>query len=295
MSLLIHKPGFQSTIQDAGREGFRKYGIPAAGPMDQAAAQLAQSICNNQLDQSLIELTLHGAIFEFEKSAVIALTGGGAIALLNDTPIPYNRSIMVAPGSILKFQAAPYGCRTYLAIQGGFAIPQEMGSTATYLPGQLGGINGNALRSGDRLYFKLEQPHKIELPEVMINVHNPALHSTEVCIGFTEGPEWSWFSKEEQNLFQQTTWTIHPQSNRMAYQLEGNAIALTSKKELVSTAVMPGLVQITPAGTPFILMADAQTMGGYPRIARIHSADRNILAQCRPGYHLTFKKYELGN
>jgi antagonist of KipI len=290
MSLIVHKPGLQSTIQDAGREGFRKYGIPAAGPMDLAAAQLAQLLCNNHHDQSLIELTLHGAIFEFEKSAVIALTGGGAIALLNDVPLPYNKSVVVKAGSILKFQASLYGCRTYLAVQGGFAIPQEMGSTATYLPGKLGGIHGRTLQAGDQLRFNREQPNEWSLPEVEVEWFNPALSSNQVCIRFTEGPEWRWFSKEEQNLFQQKTWTIHPQSNRMAYQLEGNALNMIQKKELVSTAVMPGLVQVTPAGTPFILMADAQTIGGYPRIARINSTDRNILAQCRPGYLLNFQK-----
>jgi len=290
MSLLVHKPGLLSTIQDAGREGFRKYGIPAAGPMDVAAARLSQSLCNNNHNQPFIELTLHGAIFEFEKTAVIALTGGGATALLNDTQLPYFRSTVVKAGSILKFCSATFGCRTYLSVQGGFTIPKELGSTATYLPGKLGGIMGRAIKAGDRIEFNLKKQIEENVTGIEVELGNPALYSNHVTIRFTEGPEWSWFSSEEQNLFLHTKWMIHPQSNRMAYQLEGNTLALTQKKELISTAVMPGLIQVTPAGVPYILMADAQTIGGYPRLARIKSEDRTILAQCRPGYQLNFQK-----
>ncbi|MBM3414284.1 MAG: biotin-dependent carboxyltransferase family protein [Bacteroidetes bacterium] len=290
MSLIVHKPGLQSTIQDAGREGFRKYGVPAAGPMDFAAAQLSQTLCNNYHNQPFIELTLHGAIFEFEKTAVIALTGGGATALLNDTPLPYFRSAVIKAGSILKFCPAQFGCRTYLSVQGGFNIPQELGSTATYLPGKLGGIMGRAIKAGDRIEFNLKKQIEEKVSDMEVELGNPALFTNQVTIRFTEGPEWSWFSAEEQNLFLHTKWMVHPQSNRVAYLLEGDALALTQKRELISTAVMPGLIQVTPAGIPYILMADAQTIGGYPRLARIKSEDRNRLAQCRPGYQLNFQK-----
>ena len=124
---------------------------------------------------------------------------------------------------------------------------------------------------------------------MQINIDNPALEKNEIAIRCHKGPEWEWFDNATQSQLVKENWRISPQSNRMGYQLQGSPLLLKEKTELISTAVMPGIIQVTPSGMPIILGADAQTIGGYPRIARVHTPDMSILGQCRPGILLRFQ------
>jgi antagonist of KipI len=287
MSIVLHKTGMLALIQDKGRNGYRHIGIPTSGPMDEQSFLLAQACCGNQGHEPLIEFTLHGAVIEFKKATTIALTGGGATAIINNQPIPYNQAQKIEKGAILKLLPAPYGCRTYLAVQGGFLLQPALGSCSTYTPAEIGGITGRALQAGDSLAWKEITSAEIN-KQITVNIQNQALLSNTVQIKCYPGPEWNWFSDNSQANFLKQAWKIDPQSNRMGYVLNGDALQLIKKKELISTAVMPGIIQVTPAGNPIILLADAQTIGGYPRIGRLHASAFPIIGQCRPGTTIEF-------
>lgn len=299
MSILIHKPGIQASLQDKGRWGYQHLGIPIGGAMDLISMQLANTICGNNTNTTVIEFTLQGALLEFEQTISFAICGGGASVTLNNASINFGQRITAPAGSILKWHPSPFGCRTYLAVEGGFAISPELGSCSTYPMAKLGGINGNFLQAGDRVPIHKciaeEDSYrsiKIEgekADTVAITFLNAALTSNQVTIKCYPGPEWDWFSSEAQERFTTHIWGIGNNSNRMGYSLIGPALEKNNKQELISTAVTRGIVQVTPSGMPIILMADAQTIGGYPRIARITESDLAILAQCRPGYQLNFQ------
>ena len=300
MSITILKPGIYSSIQDYGRWGYQQYGIPVSGAMDGFSARLANIICGNDEDEPLIELTLHGVEIIFNEPACISLTGGGSRIFINDIEITFNKLIKVDSSSILKLKPTRSGCRSYLAVQGGLDIKKEMGSASTYTPASLGGLNGQALKTGDMISFSRKKALHEKANEIMVIDKGFASSSWQVSTPVTQpmrdtinikiciGPEWDLFQTDTQEKFFKLPYSISVKANRMGIHLEGPTIALTEKKEMISTPVTRGIIQVTNEGLPIILMADAQTTGGYPRIARVCSADLSILAQCRPGDKILF-------
>lgn len=293
MSLLILKPGVLASIQDSGRFGYQHWGIPISGVMDIFSMQAANLTCGNNPNTPVIECTLHGTAIEFQQLHQFAIAGGGAIATHNNKPISFNQLISANAGDLLQLHPSPNGCRSYLAVAGGFAIEAELNSCSTYALAKLGGINGCYLKAGDIVPILAQKKaidnQVVQTPNESTNINNPALTRHQVTIRCYPGPEWDWFSSEAQERFTTHTWSIGNNSNRMGYSLSGPALEKNNRRELISTAVTRGIVQVTPSGMPIILMADAQTIGGYPRIARIAESDLAILAQCRPGYQLNFQ------
>lgn len=302
MSITILKPGIHSSIQDLGRWGFQQFGIPISGVMDEFSAKLANIICGNDEHESVLELTLHGAELMFNEPVCVSITGGGCKVFINDIESAYNKLIKIDSFSILKCKPTPTGCRTYLAVQGGFDIKKEMGSVSTYTPASIGGINGQQLRTGDMILLCRKKPLHEKASELRITengfsvstwkVSTPAsqiLHD-RIRINLCTGPEWELFKPDSQHVLFNSIYTISMKANRMGFHLEGNKLEMKEKKEMISTPVTKGIIQVTNEGLPIILMADAQTTGGYPRIARVCSADISALAQCRPGDKITFKE-----
>jgi antagonist of KipI len=302
MSITILKPGISSSIQDLGRWGLQQYGIPISGAMDEYAARRANIFCGNEEEEPVIEITLHGAEIMFNEAACISITGSGSIIYLNDIEIEYNRLIKLDAFSILKFKPSATGCRSYLAIQGGLDIRKEMGSCSTFAPSGIGGINGQLLKTGDIIPFSRKESFHKKANEIIITKNGFAA-STWIGVNLKEakqqrvtkikicdGPEWNLFHEQNQNTFLSNEYTISLKANRMGIQLEGARLELLEKKEMISSAVTKGIIQITNEGLPIVLMADAQTTGGYPRIARVCSADISTLAQCRPGDKISLEK-----
>jgi len=300
MSITILKPGMMSSVQDLGRWGFQQYGVPIGGAMDKVSATLANIICGNDENEAVIEMTLHGTSIMFNEAAFCAIVGGGCKAYIDDVELPFNRLLWIPAFSIIKTTANLQGCRSYLSVSGGFNVKKIMGSSSTYTPSGIGGINGRNLITGDMLAFKREQNlhaasnlhmlpsgvgishwHTADLVEVTANV---------AIVHAIKGPEFDRFNAASQEDIFNSMFTISSQSNRMGYRLEGKKFMLEHKTEMVSTAVTAGIVQVTHEGDPIILMADAQTTGGYPRIARICAADISLLAQTRPGVKIQFKE-----
>ena len=192
------------------------------------------------------------------------------------------------------------GCRTYIAFVGGLNIKKELGSASTYVASALGGMDGRNIIAGDEIKINKDRKEPHATKDIVIDENGFGVskwkaqvdllpHVNDVVeISCVAGPEWELFDETSQALFTNDTFTIDAQSNRMGYRMEGALLSLKEKIELVSTAVTHGIVQVTNQGHPIILMADAQTIGGYPRIARITSADLSKLAQCRPGIKVKF-------
>ena len=281
MSITIIKPGMSSSLQHFGHWGEQAFGVSIGGVMDDFSARVANIICGNEETDPIIEMTLHGTEILFNKAAYIAITGSGSIATINDLEIPHYKLLQIPAYAILKMKPAARGCRSYLAIAGAFsvqefAIPLKTGDLIDVerSPISIHGINHTGNNIGISNW-------KIHLNE------DELLEKSIDCI---EGPEFDWFDTDAQAAFFSTEFTLSTQSNRMGYRLNEKIAGPKEKKELISTAVTRGIVQVTHDGTPIVLMADAQTTGGYARIARIAPADIAKLAQCRPGDGICFKK-----
>lgn len=301
MSITILKPGMMSSLQDLGRWGFQQFGVPIGGAMDKVSATLANIICSNDENEAVIEMTLHGASFMFNEAAYCAIVGEGCKAFIGDEKLPFNRLLWIPAFSIIRTTASAQGCRSYLAISGGFNVKKNLGSASTYTPSGIGGLDGKNLATGDMLSFKREQVLQAASSLKMLPSGIGISHwhtadlvsemSTVLIVHAIKGPEFDQFNSTSQENIFTSEFTISSQSNRMGYRLEGKKFALEQQTEMVSTAVTSGIVQVTHKGDPIILMADAQTIGGYPRIARICAADIPLLAQTRPGMKIRF--YEI--
>ena len=291
-----------SSVQDLGRWGFQQFGVPIGGAMDVASASIANRICNNEDGDALLECTLHGTEILFNKTTLFAIAGGGASATVNGQPITFYKLIKVVAGSTLKLHPDPFGCRSYVAFAGGLKIEAELGSASTYTQSSIGGYHGKNLDAGIVLELKHQIHHLEKSKDIVINEHGfgtsnwksksfnlPHIKET-TSINCLPGPEWDAFDEESQHQLFNTPFTVSSQSNRMGFRLEGPILSLKEKTEMVSTAVTRGIIQVTNQGNPIVLMADAQTIGGYPRIGRICSDDISLLAQCRPGQRIMFKE-----
>ena len=300
MSITILKPGMMSSVQDLGRWGFQQFGVPIGGAMDKVSAALANIICGNDENEAVIEMTLHGTSIMFNAQTYCALSGDGCKAYIDDVELPFNRLLWIPAFSIIKTTANLQGCRSYLSVGGGFNVKKPMGSASTYTPSGIGGINGRNLITGDMLAFKREQNlhaasnlHMLPSGVGISHWHTAELFAATPDVAIVhaiKGPEFDLFNSTSQENIFNAVFTISSQSNRMGYRLEGKKFTLEQKTEMVSTAVTAGIVQVTHEGDPIILMADAQTTGGYPRIARICAADISLLAQTRPGVKIQFKE-----
>jgi antagonist of KipI len=302
MSIRVVKSGLQVTIQDRGRHGHQDLGVPVGGVMDDWSARLANLLVGNGQDDALLEVTLHGLALLFETEHLVAVTGGGATVRVNDEEVPFGKSILVKPWSAMRFHASPVGFRTYLSVAGGFDVPTVMGSRSTYLTAGIGGHQGRALEEGDVLMACAE---KSALTGAMTCRLRSSGHeftgsrwSLATAAGpdlgckavrFMPGPEWAFFTEAQQKQFSTQPFVISSQSNRMGYRLRGQPLLLSQKHEMVSSAVTRGSVQLTHDGQPVLLMADAQTTGGYPRVAQVAAVDLPVCAQYRPGDRIRFK------
>jgi len=302
MALRILKPGLLSTIQDLGRWGFQDTGVPVSGAMDRYSMQMANMLCGNPPGVPVIEAAWHGAQWLAESDMLLACCGGGASLHIHGEAAPLGRPIFVPAYSLLTLEPAPHGFYTYLAVAGGFSCDRHMGSASTYVPSMLGGVGGRPLHAGQLLETGKEKTALSRNIESSLRkgqdlfsfppwgIEQEAEMTDPVTIRATEGPEHAWFGEAGMQAFWQQVFSVSARSNRMGTRLSGISIPAAMKGELLSTAVTRGTVQVTHDGTPMILMADAQTTGGYPRIAQVTAADLSKCAQLRPGERFRFRQ-----
>ena len=303
MSLRILRPGLLTTVQDLGRFGYQQNGIIVSGAMDALALRVANRLVGNDDTAAGLEITLLGPRIRFEAAHLIALTGAHLSPTLNGQPVTGNRAVWVATGTELAFGPAVAGCRAYLAVAGGVAVPLVLGSRSTYLRAGFGGHEGRALRSGDalpvgaltvvgnRLVQQLARPEAAWAAASF--TPGPALcprPQYRPVLRAVRGPEYGQFAAASQRAFWQEPCTVTPAADRMGYRLHGPPLVRREETELLSSAVTFGTVQVPAGGQPIVLMADHQTTGGYPRIAQVISVDWPALAQAAPGQQLRFRE-----
>ncbi|MCP2042176.1 biotin-dependent carboxyltransferase family protein [Pontibacter sp. HSC-36F09] len=304
MGLETLKPGMLTTLQDKGRYGHQREGIITSGAMDTFACRVANMLAGNADDEAVLEITLVGPTIRFTEDQLIALTGADLSPELNGERVAMWRPLLVKKESILSFGAPVSGCRAYLAVSGGFAIPKLMGSYATYLQAGIGGYKGRALQARDLIPCNSPTPAGIALFPQMAGADYAAAswtpdpqfypnYTSNPTLRVIKGPEYELFSGNSQEQIWTERFQVSAQSDRMGYRLQGVSLYLSEEAELISTAVTFGTVQVPPDGNPIVLMADHQTTGGYPRILQVVRVDLPILAQVVPGQTITFEEVSL--
>ncbi len=273
--------GMGIAFQDQGRPGWRRFGVPPGGAMDLGSAQLANELLHNHPNDTVLELTMHGAVLKFHCDTWLAITGAGSTA-----EFQAHSARMVHAGEVLKFLPTPDGLWTYLAIPGGWHAAQWFGSSSYYLRGNLGSpINvGTILESTTNRC----RPFAKSIATRILSPEN-RLEMTPPPTGFPiyPGPQFDQFPEKSRQQLVNETWRISPQSDRTGFRLEGMALALAP--DITSEAVLPGSFQVPGTGQPIITMPDGPTVGGYPKMAWMEPATLWRLAQCPPGSHISFQ------
>jgi biotin-dependent carboxylase-like uncharacterized protein len=279
--LKIIRAGMNATIQDGGRDGWRQFGISSGGALDVPAMQTANLLVGNPPQQAVLEITLGQFCAEFERDGWFALTGAGCNADLDGRPVWTGWRLPVKKGERLTLAMPARGMRSYLAINGGFAIEPLLGSCSTDINAGFGGWQGRRLQDGDALPLAAPTRNFSQPAGVRQLLWGNRLRALP-------GPEYHEFERESQEAFWRVSWRLDPQSNRMGYRLQGRPLARNSQRELLSHGLLAGVIQVPHSGQPIVLMADAQTTGGYPRIACVIEADLYHLAQIRLGEPIHF-------
>ena len=289
--LKIINGGLLSTVQDGGRNGYQQFGVPVSGVMDTYAYRLGNYLVGNSNKEAVIEVTLMGFVVEFLEDSIIAITGGDLTPTLNGKPIEMMKTVPVFSGDRLSFQKVKSGCRGYLAIAGGIDVPEVMGSRSTYLPGAFGGHKGRALKKGDELLIGSKNRKLKELMNRSLLEYT--MDYSSIVLRIVPGPQEEAFSVESIQNFYSGEYRVTMDCDRMAYRLEGKKIVHKDKAEIISDAIAMGAVQIPGNGQPIVMMADRQTVGGYPKIGNVIAADLPKLAQAKPGDVIRFQKVSI--
>ena len=277
------RAGPLTTVQDIGRTAWPDRGISRCGALDDLALACGNLLVGNAPDAAALEFTLGPATLRFADERCIAVTGTDIDAQLDGQPLrPWWRH-RVQAGQTLKIAAPRERMRSLLAVSGGIDVPPALGSRSTDLKAGFGGLGGRALRDGDRLPLGPVGA----LPARRIGLRPPPWDAT---VRVLTGPEHDEFDAASLGAFWGSDWTLTPQSNRMGFRFAGPVLQRARGGELPSHGVLPGVIQVPPSGQPIVLLADAQTTGGYPKIGVVIRADLWKLAQLRLGAPLRFAR-----
>lgn len=285
MITITHPPPYL-TVQDCGRKGSRASGVPQSGAMDSFALRAANAVAGNNLEAAGLEWALGGGSIRFETDAVFSLGGAKAQATLGNRPAAPCTTIYAKAGEDLTIHQISGGRFVYVAIRGGIDVPIVLGSRSTYLPGRFGGYQGRTLKKDDCLAFGADSSH---LPADGFHCAAELFPRYEPgIVHITRGTQADLFDETAWRAFTDSQYRVSASSDRTGYRLEGAAIA-NPVGTLPSEASCPGAIQIPGDGLPIVLMADAPTVGGYPKIAVVAEADLPIVAQRSPGDPIRFE------
>lgn len=286
--LRVVAPGLCTTVQDLGRVGYQRLGVPLSGALDAVSLRLANALLGNPPGTAALEILLTGPSLEVTVArARVALGGPGARLLIGDEParaVPAWQSVSLRRGERFRVMlGAPSACG-YLAVEGGLRVPLVLGSASTFLAAELGGFAGRALRPGDIVPLALaEAPVRAEL-----RLPDPPGPTGDRPIRVILGPQQDSFTDEAIADLLGAGFRISPNADRMGMRLDGPRLRHRAGWDIVSDAIATGAIQVPGSGQPVILLADHQTTGGYPKIATVVSADLPLLGRRRPGDALGF-------
>ena len=305
MSIKIIKPGIFSTVQDLGRTQFLDQAVPVSGVMDSISARIANLLVGNDVNAALIEIVDGNFECITQENVLMALVSGNAQFEINNKVTPINRHLFIPKGSIIQLKNNIEGRYSYLAVAGGWDVPKVLGSKSTFVTAAFGGHNGRLLKKDDELVAAqiVSKQNKILFQHLKSETVNwpawsvPArqfLSASNSTVRIIMGREFDWF--EDLSVTDVLTNPYQfSNANRMGYRLEGSKIfrKKSQQSELLSTAVVPGTIQVTGDGSLILLMADCQTTGGYPRLAKVAEFDLPICAQLKPGHAIHFELINL--
>jgi biotin-dependent carboxylase-like uncharacterized protein len=276
--LKVAKSGFFTSIQDKGRFGYRHMGVPVSGAMDQQAASLANALLENSKADAVMEITMSGPVLEFLRPTYIAITGANLSPSLNGEAIDMHSVHKVLEGDTLTFGRHIEGLRGYLGVKGGLLTETVLNSRSFYKP-----VTPSArLNDGVEISYQEVTSFNPKISHIITEKSDKVS-----LLKVSKGPEYDILSKNEQTELFGKPFTIAKENNRMAYQLEETLD--THAHSMLTSATLPGTVQITPAGKLIILMRDGQTTGGYPRILQLSDDAINVLAQKTFGDTISFQ------
>jgi len=283
MSIVVLAAGLLTTVQDGGRCGHAAIGVGSAGAMDAVALRLANILADNVDNAAALEITLRGPRLRCDAACLIAITGAPLEAMCDGAALPLWRPVMVGEGAELSFGGMRRGARSYVAFTGGIQVPVLLGSRSTDVNAGI----GLALAAGDVLPLA-RSPARVAPAKWALDPTPWFDADMTQPIRVVAGTHFCRLDAESQRAFYASTFRIGADSNRVGYRLEGPKLALQEPLELISCGVVPGTVQLPPGGAPIVLMAEAPTTGGYPRIAHVIAVDQPRLAQRRPGDTVRF-------
>jgi antagonist of KipI len=298
----VLKPGLMTTVQDLGRPGWQRYGVTPGGATDACALRLGNLLAGNSEGAAALEITAAGPTLRFAEETLVATTGADFEASVQGIRLPAWRPVRLGAGAELTIGAARTGFRCYLAVAGGLAVPRVLGGRGTHLAAGFGGFDGRALRSGDvlkigpptawakRFTLALAGTASLAAARWEVGVAVRPRYTTSPVVRMVRGPQWELFNPEAQQRFLGERFTVDAHSDRMGLRLNAAGRGLLGEplRDIVSEGVAAGSVQVPPDGQPIVLLAERQTVGGYPKIATVASVDLPLLAQLRAGDTVAF-------
>ena len=285
--------GTANSVQDLGRFGYLDAGVSRSGAMDAPALELANRMIGNDAGAAAVEVAIFPFRLRFGQAMLVAVTGADCPVSLNGVSCPSWWAFPVRTGDVLELGLPRRGARAYLAVSGGLRVPAVLGSASTDLKSGWGGLEGRGLRRGDRLDVQFS-PMTAVVPVSGFGIDPDEIGRSIVETGenapirVLPGAEYGAFEPTAIEALEASPWLVTEDANRQGYRLSGPVLALTRKLELHSHGIMPGTIQVPPSGQPIIQLAEANTCGGYPKIAHVIEADLWRLGQAPVGSRLSF-------
>jgi antagonist of KipI len=303
MSVIVARAGFFTTVQDLGRTGFRQHGVSLGGALDAHALRVANLLVGNDESAAGIETTMGPVRLRFEAERLIAWSGGAVNVHNGSIGVPAGRAAIVRPGEEVSLVAGEHAARAWLAISGGVDAPIVLGSRSTDLRARFGGLEGRALRDGDRVPLGEQSQSALRFSRKLADRPVATAGASEewaqtgrrrAFLRLVRGADWDQFDARAQTALLSAQFTVGDEADRMGVRLNGATLSRHDTCELISEPVAPGTIQVPPNGQPILLLGDCQTIGGYPKIAHVITVDMPIAAQLRPGNPVHFGEVSLG-
>ena len=298
------RAGFLTSVQDLGRRGFRKFGVSLGGALDPHALRVANLLAGNDESAAGLEVTFGGLRLRFADDRILVWCGGDFNARIGSTSVAAGHPAFVRASEEFSIESPALGCRAWLAISGGVDVPIVLGSRSADLRAGFGGINGRPVRDGEE--FSLgENPRRAKalidkLRTEKIAHWKPAHDWSSTArrtptLRYSRGSDCGSFVESAFQLFNDESFSVSPDSDRMGIRLDGARLERRENVDLLSEAVAPGTVQVPPNGKPILLLNDCQTIGGYPKIAHVIAVDLPIATQLCPGDRVRFSEIPLAD
>ena len=286
--LVVEQGGLFTTVQDLGRPGYRRFGLPRSGAMDPPSLRVANLLLGNPQGAAALEFVFPGPRLVAAGRTTVALGGANLSPALNGRPVPMWTAFALREGDVLEFERPRAGQWCYLAAPGGIDVPAALGSRATYVRGALGGYGGRRLQRGDRLAVSRRAPAaRLALPA---SQWPPVGGDCDLRVVL--GPQDDYFAEDAIAALLGGEYRISPEMDRLGYRLDGPPLSHRARSELLSDGLLSGAIQVPSGGQPIVIMPDGPTTGGYPKIATVVGPDLRQLAQARRADTIRFRSVE---